>query len=855
MKTEGRISAGQAKVERQMRLLAQKFDMRPVPFPLKVRRLRLGLGVQVGFCALPGGKIAMGFTSGKSLAPVAVAEGKALRPLKKLQRLVKRVEEVTLTPDGKGGEIAAVRDSFGSVAPLGRVKEEGGKWGLEDIRIPLPKSAITSLSRPAALTTFFMGVYLPCLICGFPLPSPTASVFYHFFTQNAGSAISSVLEDAKACQDFSLVTSGLELASAMSIEESGVKEALRGSLGSVSSSLENDCWFFSSPSQEGEEALKKLESFLNLTYYTSDYSPYPFGFWQFLDAMEKVLEDPLCASPYKWAVSMAGRAASKAKELGEDSLDPEGEWVERSAFFDATSSIPLPLPVDYSISFSSPPGKAALVLKVGRIWRIPEFLAPHPLGRRRLLFLFSLAAAKMLCAAAFGASRRLEEVDLFIESQDDFSPRSRRPMLLAKGSFSRGDFFAPGEENSAEEFFKARFKGDLVRSPYFSPIPSDKEWADPPFSSTSQRKPPEFSWEEVPRKYASALGTPFISDLSIDRQLVCMKAFGAFESIFELMQAGKMKKEKAEEKIASICRLMPDPEILQAGSNLSAWISFNQAEIPPYPHLERELGALLREAQRLAQSEGRASEAIRILEEGASRAEQEFDSDPASPSRYFHTYAERVVYNRFLASMGEYTVLLPSSLFSVHLELEELLSRQKDPRALYHANWQVLHAPATPLAHLNQYKELSAKKDWQMARAAAMNMLEVSVEAEQLAMAYRNLGYCFWMEGDIPLAFAIYSLAQVLDRKEEMIRTERHLLETVARSSHIFLPSAPEAIELIKERSIPDFKDLRAPKAAREAAEALVDCGLFLPAASILNSISTLPGASVEERVASSLFL
>ena len=855
MKTEGFLSPGQAEAGRQMRLLAKKFDMKALPFPLRARRLPLGLGIGVGFCVLPGRKVAMGFASKGRLAPLAVAEGNVIRPVKKLKDLAKGIGDVTLGPDRHGGKIASIRDPFGSPVPVGQLRKEGGKWGLEDIRIPLPKTAVNSLSLPAALSTLFMGDYLPSVLSGFPVCSPTGSVLYHFFTQNAGSAISSVLEDAKACRDFSLASSGYEIATALAIKESGLKEAVEGDLSLITSSCENDSWTFSSPLEGAEKALKKFESFMNLAYFAGDSSPYPFGFWEFLDAMEEGLEDPLSHSRFKEVPAMLDLASGMARRLKRGALDPDGEWVSRDAFLAAAGFAAFPMPVSYSISFASPQGKAALVLQAGASWRIPEFLAPHPLGRRRLLFLFSLAVAKTLCAAAFGAESRLEELDLFIETREG-SQSSDRPLLLAKGSFSREEFLRPEEGEGAEEFFKARFKGDLARSPYFSPIPSEREWARPPFASSIRRKPPEFNWEEVPRKFIPALGTSFIADLSADRQLVLMRAMGALQSISDLARAGKMGKEEAEERLASICRLIPDPEISRVGSELSACIASGLPEGGVYiPRLQGRLEALRREARRILEEEGRIGEAARLLERGVLEAEEGFDKDPMAPSRYFHSYLERVVYNRLRASTGEYTVLLPSGLFAAHLELEELFSRQKDPRALEHANWQVIHAPATPLAHLNQYKEFSAAKDWVAARAAAMNMLEVSVEAKEVAIAYRNLGYCFWMEGDIPLASALYRMAESVNGKDEMIRAEGRLLEAAARSSHILLPTLEESKLLLKGQSIPDdYRYLPAIGAAREAAEALVDCGLFLPAAAVLNSLATLPEGATASAMASTLF-
>lgn len=853
MKTENAFSAGQAKTGTKMRLLAQRFALKPVSFPLKVRPLRLGLGVGVGFCTLPGKKIVMGFASEKSFAPVAIAEGDAIRPLKKLKDLVRRVGEVNFKPDSHGGKIATVKDAFDNLIPIGQIKKEGAKWGIADIRIPLPKSSLNSLSWPEAASTLFMGVYLPCLLSGFPLCMPTGSVFCYFLNQSAGSAILNVLDDARTCRDFSLTSSGYETATALSIKESGIMKALKGALGSVSSSYEDGYWTFSSSDDSAEVPVKKFESFMNLACFAADSAPHPFGFWEFLDAMEGGLEHPLDHSPFNTVPRMAHFASFQAERLKKDALDPEGEWVLRSAFLSAASSLSLPLPIECSISFSSPPGRAALVLQVGGIGRIPEFLAPHPLGRRRLLFLFSLSVARILCAAAFGACERLEEVDLFISTRD-FAQYSERPLLFAKGSFSRGEFMRPEGGEEAEEFFKARFKGDLARSPYFSPMPSEKVWTDPPFSSSSRRKPPEFSFESVPEKFASALGSSFVCDLSSDRRLSLMNAMGTFQSIAYRVRSGKMGKEEAEEKVASLCRLIPDPEIVRAGSDLSSFISSGTEGQIYSPRLEEDLSRLRREARRMARDEGRADEAVALLEKGAIEAEEEFDLDPAAPSRYFENYLERVVYNKFLSAKGEYTVLLPPSLFAIHMDLEEIFSHHKDPRALEHANWQVLHAPATPLAHLNQYKELSALRDWESARGAAMNMLQVAVEGSHIAMAYRNLGYCSWMQGDLHLASALYRVAEQMDKKEELIRTEKSLLESVARSSHILLPSVPESLYLLQKASVPLYTRLPGVKAARRAAEALVDCGLFLPALSVLSALSTLPRGSEEAKLASTLF-
>ena len=227
---------------------------------------------------------------------------------------------------------------------------------------------------------------------------------------------------------------------------------------------------------------------------------------------------------------------------------------------------------------------------------------------------------------------------------------------------------------------------------------------------------------------------------------------------------------------------------------------------------------------------------------------------PLAPARYFNTYAERIIYNRLLSSGGEYTVLLPNALFSAHVTLEEMISKQGGMGALEQANWQVLHAPATPLSHLNQYKELSRLRDWEAAEAAARNMLEVSVEGKHIAMSYRNLGYCFWMEGQIPLASACYRLACAIDTSEDAIRTESWVLERVARSSHILLPDPEEVLALLKGRSIPVYPDLPGVQIAKSAAEALVDLGLFVPAEGVLKSLSTLPDSSLLSHIAFSLF-
>ena len=113
-----------------MKLLLSKLSgMKKVPFPLRIVRLPLGLEVEVGYCILPGRKVAMGFVKGSRILPLAVAEKNEIRPLPRLKNLVKKVQVVTLKPDGRGGAVAQIPDSFGNFLPLGRAKREGKRWG------------------------------------------------------------------------------------------------------------------------------------------------------------------------------------------------------------------------------------------------------------------------------------------------------------------------------------------------------------------------------------------------------------------------------------------------------------------------------------------------------------------------------------------------------------------------------------------------------------------------------------------------------------------------------------------------------------------------------------------------------
>ena len=840
-----------------MRLLASKLSgMKKAPFPLRVRALPLGLGIGVGYCVLPGKKIAMGFAKGSRILPLALAEGNQIRPLPKLKKgFVKRIEALTLRPDGQGGQIAEVPDSFGNFLTLGRVKKEGGKWGIEGLRLPLPKCALSSLSAPAALGTLFMGAYLPALLSGFPLLSPESSTLYHFLTQSPGSAILSMREEMKACRAFGLSSCGFEEAAYFSLMDAGLRKAFssKESLDSISLSLKNGYWAFSSSIEENKEIMEDLGARLDLCRFAAGLAPFPLDFWKFLDVMEGALKDPFSASSFREVSKLADFASARALEASDSSPEPKGEWDCRKVFFSVADSLRLPMPVKYNILLSSPPGAAALILNVGSAERIPKFLVPHPLGRRYLLFLFSLAVARALCAVAFGMDSAIRKVELFIESGPSW-PRAAKRAFLAKGSFEREAFLKQGAEEDAESFFAARFAGQTVKGPYFSPFFSSPSWRRPPFAAPRHSQIPESSWEEIPRKFAPALGTSFVADLSIERKGILWKACRTFASLASLVEGGKMSKAQAVEKVESICQLMPDPELKKAGG-LAASLIRQGAPIAGFDFsIEEEIKAAQEEADSLLSDKFAGASGVRLLEEKVKKAERGFDLFPLAPARYFNTYAERVIYNKLLSSGGEYTVLLPNSLFAAHVALEEMISKQGGEGALEQANWQVLHAPATPLSHLNQYKELSRLRDWEASEAAARNMLEVAVEGKHIAMAYRNVGYCYWMRGALDVAAACYRMAFALDSSEEAIRTESWVLEKVARSSHFLLPTPQEALGLLKERSIPIYPDLPGVQVAKGAAEALVDYGLFVPAEGILKSLSTLPDGALLSRIASSLF-
>lgn len=876
------MNPAQKKAAKEMRLLFSRLSgLKKVPFPLHLHLLRLGLGISVGYCALPGRKLAIGFAKGSRILPVAIAEKNEIRPLPRLKNLVKKVETVVVRPDGQGGKTAQISDSFGNFLTLGKAKKEGEKWGLEGIRMPLPKCSLSSLSMPALLSTLFMGDYLPALLSGFPLVSPEESLPYHFLTQSFASAVSSMEKERKACEEFGLSTCGFEKAAHLALSSAYLREALwklREGLGDkevfhdpVSLSLQNGYWVFSSSLHEIQGSMDRLGSCLNLCRFASSLLPSPVGYYRFLDAMEEALKNPFSSSSFKSDKALMAFSSQKAKEASASSLDPGGEWDFRKAFFSISSLFRLPLAVEYSVCLSKPADKAALRLNVGKADLVPEFLAPHPLGRRYLIFLYSLSVAKALCAVIFGIDSSIKEVELFIESSPLNHPWAISSAFLAKGSFKREDFLREGNEKDAQAFFNARFAGAIVKGPYFSPLPSSpiplssiesgrRSWnsllggSDPSFVQPIHSAFPENSWDEVPKKFIAPLGTSFVADLSIERKRVLQKVCSTFDSLFRLVKEDKMSKARAIDEIRAICELLPDPELKQAG-HLSGSLIEKGEGAPNFDFsLEGEVERAQEEAARLFSDRDTSAKAVQFLEEKVKRAETGFNLLPLAPSRYFGTYAERVIYNRLLASKGEYTVLLPRAIFSAHVELEEMISKFNGPGALEHANWQVVHAPATPLSHLNQYKELLRLQDLEAAQAAARNMLEVSVKNKHVAMAYRNLGYCFWMEGDLPMASACYRLAGAIDSSEDLIRTESWLLTKSARFSHTPLPDPGEVLGLLNDRSIPVYPDLPGIKVAKSAAEALVDFGLFIPAQNILSSLSTLPDEGILSLIASSLF-
>ena len=376
------------------------------------------------------------------------------------------------------------------------------------------------------------------------------------------------------------------------------------------------------------------------------------------------------------------------------------------------------------------------------------------------------------------------------------------------------------------EMFDATMERDGMGA--LKPTEASFDLRDARFAPAGAQEEPELSDTTFDPAVARVLGTPDAAGLSIQRADLLQRAVAEFHRL--AADADMPSVLKARAAMALVNRIA-DPELTELAPKATSAL-IDGEDTPDFVFdLTQNLNRERLKARDLLFS-GQVDQAIETIGTQVDRLDAMFAAGPNVP-RYFNSYAERVIYNRMFAISGERTVLIPDDLFYAHMELADVLSQIKGAKAaLAHLNAMVAYAPAYPLSHMKLAIQLGRMEDWDSARAACLNALQVSLDRDDAAFAYYRLAYAEWMRDHFDVAVAAYIMSDhIAPGQIGALESELRELMTRADSQCIPVPDGVEsAAETLTSHDIPVWPHTQASTIVRRAARVCVDEGLFVPA-------------------------
>lgn len=213
-----------------------------------------------------------------------------------------------------------------------------------------------------------------------------------------------------------------------------------------------------------------------------------------------------------------------------------------------------------------------------------------------------------------------------------------------------------------------------------------------------------------------------------------------------------------------------------------------------------------------------------------------FESGSGVP-RAFSTYAERVAYNRLFASPNETVVLIPDDLFAAHIRLAGIAAQfNRTDIALEQLNRLISYAPTSAMVHMKLGELLASCRDWNSARAAFLNAIQVAFDKNDASQAYADFAYSEWMRGALPTAAAAYMVSIQLS-KDGNPRAVHELMQVKAKaqSQCIKTPHTyQEAVFVLNREGVKAWEDQEFMPIMREGTIVLVDRGLLTCARSLV---------------------
>ena len=420
---------------------------------------------------------------------------------------------------------------------------------------------------------------------------------------------------------------------------------------------------------------------------------------------------------------------------------------------------------------------------------------------------------------------------------DDGDPMSvlkRNPTVrnLATVTFTRDAFLARIGEDALDHPMDTYRMFDAVMDVDgdggLKPVDAGFDLRDQRFAPAGSQEQPESSDHEFTPAAARVLGTSDAVGLSIQRVDLMQRA----ESDFHRLASDETIPSVAKAREAMrIIDMIGDPELAEQAPNITSALIDGRDTPPVTIAMADELDRERLRARDLLFG-GQVDQAFEAAEAAIGRLDALYAKGDGVP-RYFNSYAERVIYNRLFATPGERTVLIPDNLFYAHMELADVLAQIKGAEAsLKHLNAMVAYAPAYPLTHLKLAVQLARSEDWDSARAACLNALNVALDRDDAAFAYYRLAYTEWMQDRFDTAVAAYLMSDHI-APGQIGSLESELQELVARadSQCIRVPeNVDEAAHVLAGNDLPVWPHTEVAGIVRDAARITVDEGLFVPA-------------------------
>ncbi|MBT1172883.1 tetratricopeptide repeat protein [Bifidobacterium sp. MA2] len=418
-------------------------------------------------------------------------------------------------------------------------------------------------------------------------------------------------------------------------------------------------------------------------------------------------------------------------------------------------------------------------------------------------------------------------------SDDPMSVLKRNPTVrnLATVTFTREAFLAHVAQDSLDHPMDTYRMFDAVMDVdggALKPVSAGFDLRDPRFAPAGAQEEPEMSDRVFTGAAARVLGTTRASGLSIQRVDLMQHADADFH---RLASDDSMPSVAKAQEAMRIVEMIGDPELTEQAPLVTSALIDGRDTPSVALRMADDLDKERLKARDLLFN-GQVDQAFETAEAAIGRIDALYAKGDGVP-RYFNSYAERVIYNRLFATSGERTVLIPDNLFYAHMELSDVLAQVKGAsHSLKHLNAMVAYAPAYPLTHLKLAVQLARNEDWDSARAACLNALNVALDRDDAAFAYYRLAYDEWMQDHFDVAAAAYILSDHI-APGQIPALEGELQELVARadSQCIRVPeNVADASAVLAAHDLPVWPNTEVARIVRDAARLTVDEGLFVPA-------------------------